>query len=390
MRSLSKKISAIEPSATLDITAKAKKMMREGVNVISFGAGEPDFGTPGHIKKAAVRAIDEEFTKYTPSSGTPELKEAIAAKFRKDNGLEYRAAQIVVSCGAKHSLFNIFQAILNDGDEVIIPSPYWVSYPEMVKAQGGVPVFVDTKVENGFKPTAALIEAKVTARTKAFVLNSPSNPTGGVYGPDELAFIASLAVKRDFYVVSDEIYEKLVYGAKRHVSIASLGREICERTIIVNGVSKSYSMTGWRIGYAAGPSDVMEAISNLQSHSTSNPASISQAAALAALTAPQDCVEEMRNEFEKRRDFIVGRIRSIAPLGCVTPDGAFYVFVDVSGLKLGSAELAQRLLNEAHVAVVPGGAFGRDDYVRLSFATNLEKIKTGLDRIETWVKGRRA
>jgi len=389
MRSLSRKISAIETSATLDITAKAKKMAREGVDVISFGAGEPDFGTPDHIKRRAVRAIEEEFTKYTPSSGTPELKEAIVAKFKSDNGLDYRASQIVVSCGAKHSLFNIFQAILNDGDEVIIPSPYWVSYPEMVKAQGGVPVFVDTPAENGFKPTARLVEEKISLRTKAFVLNSPSNPTGCVYGREELAFIASLAAKHDFYVVSDEIYEKLVYGGKRHLSIASLGREAFERTVIVNGVSKSYSMTGWRIGYAAGPADVMGAISNLQSHATSNPTSISQAAALEALSGPQACVERMRKEFEKRRDFIVRRIRSIAPLDCVTPDGAFYVFVDISRLTIASAELASRLLEEAHVAVVPGGAFGRDDYVRLSFATSLEKITCGLDRIEAWMKGKR-
>jgi aspartate aminotransferase len=390
MVGLSRNITKISSSVTLDITAKAKKMSQEGVDVVSFGAGEPDFDTPAHIKQAAVKAIEEGFTKYTPSSGMLELREAIAKKFHHENGLVYKPSQIVVSCGAKHSLFNIFQAVLNESDEAIIPSPYWVSYPEMVKAQGGIPVYLETSSENQFKVTESQLKSKITKRTKVFILNSPSNPTGCVYDVGELNFIARLATKFNFYVVSDEIYEKLIYDGKRHVSIASLGEGIYGRTIVVNGVSKSYSMTGWRIGYAAGPSDVMEAISNLQSHATSNPTSISQRAALEALSGDQSCVEAMRGEFETRRNHIVDGIRRIEGLSCVKPEGAFYVFCDISGLGMGSVELANRLLNEVHVAVVPGAGFGADKFIRLSFATSLGEIKRGLDRIETWVKKRNA
>ena len=385
MLGAAKNITNIASSVTLDITARAKRMAREGADIISFGAGEPDFDTPGHIKKAAIDAINDGFTKYTPSSGMPELREAIAGKFKTDNGLDYKNQQIVVSCGAKHSLYNIFQAILNDGDEVIIPAPYWVSYPEMVKAQGARPIFVKTSPENNFKVTEALIKSRITKKTKGFVLNSPSNPTGCAYKGDELKIIASLAVKHDFYIISDEIYEKLIYDGKRHISIASLGDDVFTRTFVVNGVSKSYAMTGWRIGYAAGPSDIMEAISNLQSHATSNPSSISQKAALAALSGNQSCVEEMRREFEKRRNYMVERVNKINRISCIKPDGAFYVFCDVSGLNTAPAVLANRLLDEAGVAVIPAEAFGAPNSIRLSFATGIENIKNGLDRIESWV-----
>ena len=390
MLDLSKNVTKIRPSITLDITAKAKRMAKEGSDVVSFGAGEPDFDTPDHIKKAAIKAIEERFTKYTPSSGMLELREAIAGKFKADNGLDYKSSQIVVSCGAKHSLYNIFEAILNEADEVIIPAPYWVSYPEMVKAQGGVPVYIETLSKDNFKVREASLKSKITKRTKAFILNSPSNPTGCVYDLEELRSIASLALKHDFYVVSDEIYEKLIYDGKKHVSIGSLGKDIYARTITVNGVSKSYSMTGWRIGYAGGPSNIMDAISNLQSHTTSNPTSISQKAALSALTSDQSCVEAMRREFEKRRDYMVGRINGIRGMSCVKPEGAFYVFADISKLNMGSVELANRLLDEIKVALVPGAGFGADSFIRFSFATRADNIKKGLDRIESWVEKRKA
>ncbi len=389
MLGVSTNVSRIASSVTLDITARAKRMAREGIDVVSFGAGEPDFDTPPHIKKAAIDAINEGFTKYTPSSGTPELREAIVRKFKEDNGLDYKIQQVVVSCGAKHSLFNIFQAILNEGDEVIIPAPYWVSYPEMVKSQGARPVYVETSCKNNFKVTAELVKSKVTKKTKGLILNSPSNPTGCVYNAGELEEIASLAVKYNFYVISDEIYEKLVYDGKAHVSIASLGSDIRDRTFVVNGVSKSYAMTGWRIGYAAGPSNVMEAIANLQSHATSNPSSISQRAALEALSGSQSCVEEMRLEFEKRRDYMVERIGRMRRISCVKPEGAFYLFCDVSGLKAAPAEIANRLLDKAGVAVVPGEAFGAPRSIRMSFAASVENIKKGLDRIECWINKHR-
>lgn len=382
---LAKRVSKIAPSATLDITSKAKRMAKEGIDVVNFGAGEPDFDTPRHIKEAAIKAINEGFTKYTPSSGMLELREAISQKFKKDNSLAYAPSQIVVSNGAKHSLYNIFQAICESGDEVIIPSPYWLSYPEMVKMAEAAPVFANTKKENSFKITEKELSSKITRRTKAFILNSPSNPTGCVYGLDELKAIAALAIKHKFFVISDEIYEKLIYGGKKHISIASLGKEAYDLTMTVNGVSKSYSMTGWRIGYAAGPSDIMEAISNLQSHAASNPASISQKAALAALTSDQKAVEDMRFEFEKRRDLMVSRINEIKKISCVKPEGAFYVFCDISKLNMDSVSLAMRLLDEAKVAVIPGTPFGADSYIRLSFATGAEKIIKGLDRIKEWV-----
>ena len=312
---LAKRVSDIAESVTLQITSKAKKMVKEGVDVVSFAAGEPDFDTPMQIKAAAMEAIKSGFTKYTPSSGILELREAISKKFKLDNSLDYPASQIVVSNGAKHSLNNVFQALCEEGDEVIIPAPYWLSYPAMVKMAEATPVFVNTSSKNNFKVTEKDLTARITRKTKCFILNSPSNPTGSVYSPDELKIIAKLAVKYNFYVISDEIYEKLIYGNTKHVSIASLGKDIYDRTITINGLSKSYSMTGWRIGYAAGPLDVMKAIANLQSHAASNPASISQKAALAAISGDQKCVEEMRAEFEKRRDLMVSMINAMGKVG---------------------------------------------------------------------------
>ena len=383
---LAKRVSDIAESVTLAITSRAKKMVREGIDVVNFAAGEPDFDTPMHIKAAGVEAINSGFTKYTPSSGILELREAIAQKLKKENHLDYSAAQIVVSNGAKHSLNNVFQVLCEEGNEVLIPSPYWLSYPAMVKMAQALPVYIPTSGKNNFKVTEKDLAAKITKKTRCLILNSPSNPTGSVYSSDELEFIASLAVKHDLYVVSDEIYEKLIYGSVKHVSIASLGKDIYDRTITVNGLSKSYSMTGWRIGYAAGPAEIMKAVANLQSHATSNPSSISQKAALAAITGDQKCVEEMRREFEKRRDVMVSRINAMGRISCVKPDGAFYVLCDISKMKISSAVAANRLLDEAKVAVIPGEPFGNDSVVRLSFATGMTGINKGLDRIEDWVK----
>lgn len=383
---LARRVQGIGESVTLAITSKAKKMAKEGIDVINFAAGEPDFDTPEHIKTAAITAINEGFTKYTPSSGSLELREAVSKKFKKDNSLDYAPSQIVISNGAKHSLYNIFQAVCEEGDEVIIPAPYWLSYPAMVNLAGAKAVFVKTCQDNNFKVTESGLESKITKKTRCFILNSPSNPTGAVYGPDELRMIARLASKHKFFVISDEIYEKLTYDNVGHISIASLGKEIYDLAITVNGVSKSYSMTGWRIGYAAGPSEVMRAIANLQSHATSNPGSISQKAALAALIEDQACVEEMRKEFEKRLGIMTSRINSMKGISCIKPQGAFYVFCDISRLKKGSVKTANELLDDAKVAVIPGEPFGADAFLRLSFATGSENIKKGLDRMEGWFK----
>ncbi|MDP2912496.1 MAG: pyridoxal phosphate-dependent aminotransferase, partial [Candidatus Omnitrophota bacterium] len=362
-----------------------KEMAKQGIDVVSLAAGEPDFDTPEHVKAAAIKAIEAGFTKYTPSSGMPELREAIAREFKKDKGVDYEPSQIVVSNGAKHSLYNIFQALVDEGEEVLIPSPYWLSYPAMVGMAGGKSVFVQTEPASNFKITGKDLRSKITNRTRCLILNSPSNPTGAVYTRDELKMIADIALEHKFFVISDEIYGKLVYDNVECPSIASLGDGIRDRTITVDGVSKSYSMTGWRIGYAAGPLGVMKAISNLQSHATSNPCSISQKAALEALSGNQECVEKMRKEFEKRRDIMVSRINSMKKIICIKPAGAFYVFCDISKLRIGSVKLANRLLEEAGVAVIPGEPFGADSFIRLSFATSTEKITKGLDRIEEWL-----
>lgn len=391
---LSKKALSISPSSTLAIDAKAKKMKSEGVDIIGFGAGEPDFDTPIHIKEAAIKAINEGFTKYTPASGTLELKQAVCKKFKNDNGLDYKPSNIVISNGAKHSLVNTFQAICNPGDEVIVPTPAWVSYPEMVKLAGGVPVYVSTTEEEGFKFTVEKLEKAITSKTKAIIMNSPSNPTGMVCSEEELKALADLAVSRNIYIVSDEIYEKLIYDGYKHVSIASFNDKIKDLTIVVNGVSKSYSMTGWRIGYTASNEKIAKIMGNVQSHATSNPNSIAQKAALAALEGPQDIIDEMVVEFIKRRDYMVGKINSIEYLSCIKPNGAFYVMMNISkligkelgGVKIkGSDDFTNVLLEKANVALVPGSGFGTDIHVRLSYATSLKNITEGLNRIENFL-----
>jgi aspartate aminotransferase len=384
---ISKRLEKVKESPTLAITAKAKEMKAKGEDVVSFGAGEPDFDTPANIKSAGIKAIEGGFTKYTASSGIPELKKAICGKFLKDNGLTYEPAQIIVSCGAKHSLYNIFQAICDEGDEVIIPSPYWVSYAEMVRLAGGVPVILRTEQSDEFKVKPDALAKAITSRTAAFVLNSPSNPTGSVYNRQDLEKIADVLVSKKITVISDEIYEKLIYDGEKHVSFASLSKEAYGLTFTVNGLSKSYSMTGWRIGYLAAPNkELAAAVGRLQDHSTSNPVSFAQKASLEAIGGDQSCVAKMAAEFEKRRDYMAGRINSMKGISCVKPKGAFYVFCDISKTGLNSFEFSKRLLEEAKVAVIPGEPFGWDTHVRLSFATGMEDIKKGLDRIEAWAK----
>lgn len=392
--SISKRIGSISPSVTLAISAKAKQMKADGIDVVGFGAGEPDFDTPEHIKEAAKKAIDEGFTKYTPASGILELKKAICKKFRTDNNLDYLPEEILVSCGAKHSIFNAILALCNEGDEVILPSPYWVSYPEMIKVAGAKAVVLKTAQEDSFKISPQQLKEVITSKTKLLILNSPSNPTGMVYRKEELVAISKVLVEKGIFCISDEIYEKIIYDGQEHISIASLGSDIKKLTIVINGVSKSYSMTGWRIGYAAGPKEIIKAMSNLQSHSTSNPTSISQKASLAALEGPQEPLYDMVAEFAKRRDYIVKRLNSIEGVSCLKPQGAFYVFPDVSKI-IGktfkeqtikdSIFLTEILLEEANVAVVPGGEFGAGEYIRLSYATSMENITKGLDRIKEFV-----
>ena len=394
MIKISKLCSGVTGSITLEIDAKAKEMKAQGMDVVGFGAGEPDFDTPEHIREAAKAALDHGMTRYTPASGMPELKKAIALKLKRDNDLDYLPQQIVISNGAKHSLFNVFQALLSEGDEVIIPGPYWVSYPELVAMSGGVPVKVIAEENNNFKLTAEQIEKAVTDKTVAIVLNSPNNPNGFVYTREELKAIGDLAVKYDLAIISDEIYEYLVYDGAEHISIASLSEEIKEHTIVINGMSKAYAMTGWRIGYAAAPLHVAKAMTNYQSHSTSNPNSIAQCAAIAALNGPDDEIKVMVAEFDRRRKRIVELINEIPGLSCVPPKGAFYVMMNLSGIigkKLngvpvtGSMVFTQMLLEDSQVAVVPGIGFGADHYVRLSYATNMENIEKGLARIKAFV-----
>lgn len=389
---LSKKTYSVKPSPTLAIDAKAKSLKASGVDVISFGVGEPDFDTPENIKEAAIKAIRSGFTKYTPVGGTDELKTAIIEKLKKDNGLIYEKNEIIVSCGAKHCLYNIAEALYDAGDEVIVPAPYWVSYPDQIVLNSAAPVIVKTDEGNAFKITPEILEANLSKKTKALILNSPSNPTGLAYDRKSLEAIAEIAVKHDFYIISDEIYEKLIYDGFEHVSIASLSDEIKQRTIVVNGISKSYAMTGWRIGFAAGPKDIINAMTNIQSQSTSNPTSISQKAAVEALTGTQDFISKMVSEFDKRRKYMVERLNSIKGVSCIKPVGAFYAFPNISSYYgrsfkgnsiKSSMNLSAYLLDEAKVAVVPGAAFGDDRYIRLSYATSMENIQKGLDRIES-------
>lgn len=390
---LSEKIASIAASPTLAIDAKFKEMKAEGIDVVGFGAGEPDFDTPVHIKEAAIKAINEGFTKYTPAAGTIQLRKAIADKLKNDNGISYEPTDIVVSNGAKQSIVNALCAVINPGDEVLIPVPYWVSYTEMVKIADGESKFIYTKEEDDFKFTPEELENAITDKTKVLIMNSPSNPTGMVYSKEELEKIADICVKNNIIVIADEIYEKLIYDGS-HTSIASLNDKIKDLTITVNGVSKSYAMTGWRIGYTASNSKIAKMMSNLQSHATSNPNSIAQVAALAALTGPQDEVEKMREVFKQRRDYMVNRINSIDGVSCKTPHGAFYIMMSIEKLIgktvagtliTGSDVFAQEFLEKAKVAVVPGKGFGADSYVRWSYATSMENIEEGLNRLEKFL-----
>ncbi len=390
---LSKKASSIQASTTLAIDSKFKAMKAEGQDVVGFGAGEPDFDTPDYIKKAAIEAIHNGMTRYTPAAGTMELRKAVCEKLSRENGLSYEPTQIVVSNGAKHSLVNSFMAILNPGDEVLVPAPFWVSYPEMIKIADGVPVIMQTSEADDFKVTAEKLEAAITPKTRALVLNSPSNPTGMVYTEAELKAIADVVVAHDIYVISDEIYEHLIYEGK-HVSIASFNEEIKKRTIIINGVSKTYAMTGWRIGYAAACPEVAKVMANLQSHATSNPNSIAQAATVAALSGGEEEIEVMKKAFAERRNYMVERINAIPGVSCKKPNGAFYVLMNISGVKgrtLGgklietSDDFAEAFLNNAKVAVVPCSGFGNDDFVRWSYATSMDNIREGMDRLEKFL-----
>ena len=384
---IAKRVQHISASPTLAITALVNKMKKEGKDVISFAAGEPDFDTPKHIKQAAINAINQGFTKYTTTSGIIELKLAICEKFKKDNNLIYKPENILVSNGAKQSLYNLIQVLVNPNDEVLIQIPYWVSYEEMVKLAEGKCIFL--KPNKQLKITADQIEKAITPKTKVLILNSPSNPTGAVYDKNELEEIAQVCVKHNILVISDEIYEKLIYG-KKHYSIASFNREINKLTVVVNGASKSYAMTGWRIGYCAGPKEIIDAASSLQDHSTSNANSIAQKAALAALTGSEDCIQEMAREYKKRRDYMIPRLRAIKGISVEMPDGAFYVFADVS--KLYNKEVCDSIsfctdfLKQFFVGCIPGSAFGDDRYIRISFATSLENIKKGLQRLEKFAK----
>lgn len=381
---VSERVRNIAPSATLAIDAKAKQLRKEGKDVVIFGAGEPDFNTPENIKQAAKKAIDGNFTRYTPVGGIPELKKAIADKFKRDNNIDYDVSEILVSCGGKHSLYNIAMAVLEKGDEAILPVPYWVSYEEMIKLAEAKVVFCQT--DERFKLTADMVEEKISEKTKLLILNTPSNPSGAVAEPDEIRKIAKLAVGHNFHVVSDEVYEHFVYGNNQHLSIASLVEEIKRLTILSNSVSKTYAMTGWRIGFTAGSKEIIKAMENLQSHSTSNPTSIAQMAALEALSGPQDSVKLMVKAFDERRKFIHKRLNEIEGISCIEPEGAFYAFPDISGTGMSSMEFASKLLDEALVAVVPGIAFGSDNHIRLSYATSMHEIERGLDRMEKWLK----
>lgn len=370
----------ITPSQTLAIDAKAKQLKAAGEDVIGLAAGEPDFDTPEHIKAAAMGALEAGFTKYTPSSGIPELRQAIAEKLKADNDLNYEPSQIIVNCGAKHSCFNAMLALINEGDEVIIPAPYWLSYPEMVRLAGGEPYIVETTPESGYKLTPDQLRENISPGTKMLILNSPSNPTGSVYSETELVELAEIALEEEIYVLSDEIYEKLVYGEAKHTSIAAFTDTTQENTIVVNGFSKSYAMTGWRLGYLAAPKAIAKAIDSIQSHSTSNPTSFAQKGALAALKGPQECVEEMRQKFDERRRRMFELLKNMPSVGVVEPQGAFYMLADISAFGLDSTSFCTQLLEKEKVALVPGQAFGNDRTVRMSFATDIENIEKAMGR----------
>jgi aspartate aminotransferase len=383
---ISERAAQLTPSLTLSIDSKAKAMKAEGIDVCGFGAGEPDFDTPEHIKRAAIEALEAGFTKYTPNAGIPELRQAIADKLAADNGLNYRAGQIVVSNGAKHACYNAILATCQPGDEVIIPAPYWVSYPDMVRLVGAEPVIVPTSERNAWKMRPEDFENAMTPRTKMLIMNSPGNPTGSVYTREELEAIVNVAAEEDIYVLSDEIYEKLVYEDAKHVSIASLSKEAYDLTITINGFSKSYAMTGWRLGYLAASDAVVRAVDSIQSHTSSNPSSFSQYGALAAIKGDQQPLADMREEFDMRRNYMFDRLSKISNVTAVKPQGAFYILVNISQLGLSSQNFADRLLSKANVAVVPGAAFGDDRTVRFSYATSLDVIKKGLDRFQDFCR----
>jgi aspartate aminotransferase len=383
---LAKRISEIEPSVTLAISALAKAMQRDGKDVCSFSAGEPDFDTPEHIKAAVKQALDRGKTKYGDASGEIQLREAIANKLQQDNHLNYHAENVLVTNGGKHSLYNLMMAIVDPGDEVIIPAPYWLSYPEMVKLAGGIPVIVHTDSTTDYKITPAALNAAITPKTKLFVLNSPSNPSGVVYTRVELQALAKVIVDRDILVVSDEIYEKIIYDGVERVSIGALGADIFQRTIISNGFAKAYSMTGWRVGYLAAPVELIRAASTLQGHSTSNVCTFAQYGAIAALEGSQECVEIMRQAFVVRRQAILARLNDIPGLSCAKPDGAFYVFVNISNTNLKSLNFCEQLLEQQQVAAIPGQPFGADDHIRLSYATDLNTIEKGMDRLAKFIR----
>src|SRR3954467_876894 len=383
---ISARAAQLTPSLTLSIDSKAKAMKAEGIDVCGFGAGEPDFDTPEHIKRAAIEALEAGFTKYTPNAGIPELRQAIADKLQTDNQLTYRASQIIVSNGAKHACYNAILATCQPGDEVVIPSPYWVSYPDMVRLAGAEPVIVPTTERGGWKMRAEDFENAMTPRTKMLILNSPCNPTGAVYTREEMEKIVEVAAEEDIYILSDEIYEKLVYDDAAHVSIASLSKEAYDLTITVNGFSKSYAMTGWRLGYLAAPEAVAKAVDNIQSHSTSHPVSFAQRGAIAALKGDQQPLADMRDEFNLRRGYMYDRLTKIPNVTAVKPEGAFYVLVNISQLGLSSQNFADRLLSKANVAVIPGIAFGDDRTIRLSYATSIDIIKKGIDRFQDFCR----
>ena len=382
---LASRVNQVTPSLTLAIDSLAKEMKKNGEDVCSFSAGEPDFDTPTHIKAAAKKALDEGKTRYGPAAGEAGLRKAIAEKLLRDNQLAYNADNVIVTNGGKQSLYNLIMALIEAGDEVIIPAPYWLSYPEMVTLAGGTSVIVNTSLENQYKITPEQLEAAITPKTKLFVLNSPSNPTGIVYTPEEIAALAKIVVEKDILVVSDEIYEKILYDGAIHRSIASFGPEIFQRSIISNGFAKAFSMTGWRVGYIAGPVEIVKAMTKIQSHSTSNVCTFAQYGAIAALESPQDCIEEMVKAFSERRQYILERVRAIPGLNCPTPNGAFYVFIDISQTGLKSRDFCQKLLETQKVAAIPGIAFGADDCIRLSYATDLKTIEKGFDRIDKFI-----
>lgn len=385
---LAARLSQVPPSITLAITAKAKALRAEGIDICSFSAGEPDFDTPEHIRTAAKQALDSGKTKYGPAAGEPKLRSAIAQKLARENGLNYGPENVMVSNGGKHSLFNLMMTLIDPGSEVIIPSPYWLSYPEMVRLAGGHPVIVQTTAETAYKITPEQLRKAITPNTRLFVLNSPSNPTGMVYTPAEIRALAEVIVEHDILVVSDEIYEKIIYDGAEHLSIGSIGPEIFARTIISSGFAKAYSMTGWRLGYLAGPLEIIKAASKVQGHSTSNVCTFAQYGGIAALESSQECVEIMRQAFAERREVIFGLLNSIPGISCTKPNGAFYMFINISKTGLNSMQFCDALLEEQKVAAIPGIAFGADDHIRLSYATDMDTIKKGMERLDQFVRSR--